>query len=148
MIKRFRVPQEKSSEFYLEFFTLMSNSMQDLVIEYNKWPDEIIFFGHLGIELNDIIISKGWDFSKFKISTNRNSPINKILFKYTKPFTVSNFENSDGSVPYLRGDDLDNRTISGIPGSETMNKIISNSISKGFNIERTVRPESEVILFR
>ena len=147
-MKRFKVPEEKSSEFYLEFFTLMSNSMQDLVIEYNKWPDEIIFFGHLGIELNDIIIDKGWDFSKFKISNNRNSSINKILFKYSNPFTVSSFENPDGSMPYLRGDSLDSKTISGIPGSDTINKIISNSTSKGFNIERTVRPESEVILFR
>ena len=51
-------------------------------------------------------------------------------------------------MPYLRGDSLDSKTISGIPGSDTINKIISNSTSKGFNIERTVRPESEVILFR
>jgi hypothetical protein len=148
MKSKFKVPLEKDSLFYQDFFMLMSNSMQELLIDYQKWPDEIQFSGRLGKELNDIIIEKEWDFSKFNIKCLPISSLNKIIFKYSKPLTVSDFKTEDGSITHINADSLNQKTINGIPGSETMNKIILNSIGKGFNIEKTVRPEIEILLIR
>lgn len=148
MQPQFRVPLEKDSFFYQEFFMLMSNSMQELLIDYQEWPDEIQFIGKLGRELKDIIVDKGWDFSKFNIKCFNSSPLNKIVFKYSKPLTVSDFKTEDGSIPHINADSLNQKMINGIPGPETMNKIISNSIGRGFNIEKTVRPELEILLIR
>lgn len=147
-MRLFKVPIEKSSEFYLDFFTLMSDSMQDLLIEYQKWPDEIIFSGHLGLELNQIIIDRQWNFSSFKIVERPGGITNSITIKYQKPLTVSSERSATGGPSYLRAEGIHGKEINGIPDSNTLSKLMSHTISSGFKIEKTERPQIEIRLER
>lgn len=147
-MRLFKVPIEKTNDFYLDFFTLISDSTQELLIEYQKWPDEIIFSGHLGLELNQIILERKWNFSSFKITERPTAEINSVTIKYQHPITVSREQSATGGPSYLRAESIHGKEIGGIPDSNTLSKLMSYSISSGFKVEKTARPQVEIRLTR
>ena len=147
-MKTFKVPIEKSESYRLDFFMFLSNSMQELLIEFEKWPDSIIFTGKLGSELNQIIIDQGWDFSQFKVQNIPNGNLNRIIFGYQSPLKISTNKSLDGKPSYLRAGGLNNLEINGIPDSNTINKMLSHSLDFRFSLEKTHRPTVEILLER
>ena len=89
------------------------------------------------------IIENKWDFSKFETTCVKSS-LNRIIFEYDSTI----IEKGNSGIDKIRGESLDQRTISGIPNSTTMSKIIGNSMDFNFEIERTVRPKIEINLTR
>lgn len=139
----FKVPIDKKSEFNSRFFSLLSDSIYNIGRENQKWPDSIKFIGPLGKELFDLISTNNWDLSKFNPECpNPFGSLNKIVIEYQNPITqiTDNSITSDSS--------LNGKIIKGIPGPETVSKIINYSIGSDFKTEKTVRPSIHIILKR
>jgi hypothetical protein len=140
---KFQVPIEKDLAFTQELFSLLSENISDLVGEYEKLPSKIVFMGNLGRELLAFIQEKEWNFKGFELES-ANSTLDALIFKYSAPLTQV-----DGRMGALfDGGTLHGKEISGIPGPETTQKIISTYASPSFILERTVRPEKRILLVR
>lgn len=144
----FKVPVEKTTEYPSELFNFLSSTMHEFAVQYRQWPDKISFTGRLGEELFNIIDEMEWDFSKFNMTSNRTSPVNNIIIEYTKPVKVSGEISQDGKPTYSRGESMDSITAGGIISGSDASKVIENSISKSFKIEKEVRPTIRVRLIR
>lgn len=138
---KFKVPINKESDFPMIFFEFFASKMQTLASEYNKWPDKVTFLGKIGKELINIIEDKGWDFTKFNIS-HESTLVEKIIIEYTKPIDEID------DLGYLSGDSLHGKTMDGIPGSNTVDKLKAHSLNTSFRIERKIRPTLEIKLVR
>lgn len=138
---QFLVPINKTKEFEVSFFNSLAYAIQTLAEETNKWPDKVIFIGPLGKELYDIIIKNAWDLSKFN-PTHLHSAVSKIRIEYSKPITFT----QDHGI--TKGDSLHGKIINGIPGPETIAKLINFSAMPSFSVEKQERPFLEVILKR
>ncbi len=138
---KFKVPIEKGDDFPMIFFEFFAGQLQQLLIEYQKWPNKVTFLGRMGKELFDIIHEKEWDFDKFNLS-HTSTGVEKILIGYDKP--LDEIEETG----YLKGDSLHGQTMKGIPGSDTISKIKDHSLNTSFRIERKVRPIIEIKLIR
>jgi hypothetical protein len=138
---KFNVPQIKDPDFITSLFMLISDSISELKLESGKFPDRITFNGSLGKELYEIIVQKGWDLSRFGPKFE-NSISNRIVFDYSKPID----QITDGGAQL--DSSLNGKTINGIPGPETVQKILSTTIGTGFTIERQIRPKLEIKLIR
>jgi hypothetical protein len=136
----FKVPLAKDDKFKMEFFNLISRSIDDLYFENQKLPDKIIFSGVIGKELFDLITSLNWNLNNFNPSFE-NGP-NKIIFKYLKSFTRT--QNPDSPIVTLPD------KIEGFPGNETISKLMMAYVSPrgAFKIEKTVDPTLEIRLIR
>lgn len=144
------VPQTKDSSFEIDFFQAISTGLESLAAETNKWPDKLLFTGDLGKELFDLIENKGWDLKHFN-PCHIPGPVDKIIFEYSKP--LEQIEDRGGVTMQ---DSLHGKTIEGIPGPETVSKIIGATIGQlpnkdphlAYTIKRTVRPKFEIKLKR
>lgn len=123
------------------FFEFLAGQLQQLLAEYQKWPNKVTFLGDIGKELFDIIDGKGWDFNRFNLSHERTG-VQKILIEYDKP--LDEIE----ETRYLKGDSLHNQTMQGIPGGDTVGKLREHVLNTSFRIERKVRPKIEIKLIR
>ena len=137
----FDIPLIKDDSFSLELFSLLSNNLSELKMSTGKWPDLVIFGGPLGKELISFIGEKGWDLSKFGIV--HQGIVNKLIFEYSKP--LDQIEDRGGTI---FDSTLNGKMINGLPGRETLHKIISTYTIPAFTIERKVRPKIEIQLFR
>lgn len=135
------IPATKNSEFDVLFFNSLSQGLEDLAMETDKWPDQIIFHGKIGKELFDLLADRGWDLSRFN-PTYVDNVVNKIVIQYSKP--LDQIEDRG----YAKGETLDGKITNGIPSSETMSKIVTASISPVFTIKRQIRPKLEIRLKR
>lgn len=140
---QFKVPIEKDLIFAQDLFSLISGHVSDLAIEYEKLPTTIIFTGTIGKEVLSFIEEKEWDFKGFNLES-ADSVLDALIFKYDASLTQT--EGKFGTI--FDGGSLHNKTINGIPGPETAQKIISTYSSPSFMIERTVRPEKRILLIR
>ena len=123
------------------FFEFIAGQLQQLLVEYQKWPNKVTFLGQMGKELFDIIKEKEWDFDKFNLSHTATG-VEKILIEYDKP--LDEIEETG----YLRGDSIHGQTMNGIPGSDTIGKLKDYSLNTSFRIERKIRPKIEIKLIR
>ena len=139
---KFKVPLDKDSLFAQELFSLISEYVSDLAVEYEKLPNKIIFTGSIGKEVLNYIIEKEWNFKGFNLES-AGGLLDALIFKYDAPFTQTE---DRGAI--FDGGSMHNKTINGIPGPETAQKIISAYSSPSFMIERTVRPEKRILLVR
>lgn len=140
---RFQVPIEKGTSFAQDLFALISEHVSDLAIENEKLPNKIIFSGSIGREVFDFILEKEWNFKGFGLE-KVNGLVDSITFKYDQALTQT--ETRFGAS--FEEGSLNNKTINGIPGPETTQKIISAYSQPAFSIERTVRPEKKILLVR
>jgi hypothetical protein len=138
---KFRVPIDKGNDFPMVFFEFIAGQLQQLLVEYQKWPNKVTFLGQMGKELFDIIKEKEWDFDKFNLSHTATG-VEKILIEYDKP--LDEIEETG----YLRGDSIHGQTMNGIPGSDTIGKLKDYSLNTSFRIERKIRPKIEIKLIR
>lgn len=138
---RFEVPKIKDARFAQELMQMLSDSMSELRTEAGKWPDQMTFGGSLGKEVFDFIQEKGWDLAKF--GPSHAGPVNQVTFYYSKP--IDQIEDR-GATIFDEG--FNNRKINGIPGPETVQKILGAYSAPAFRIERQVRPKLQVKLFR
>lgn len=139
----FNVPLEKDSNFAQSLFSIISENVSDLVNENDKLPNQIIFTGPLGKELLNFIQEKEWNFKGFSLES-ADGVHSALIFKYSNALTQV-----DGNMGVsFEGGTLHNKQINGIPGPETVQKILSTYASPMFTIERTVRPEKRITLIR
>jgi len=138
---QFQVPINKDKTFEINFFNLLAESLQTLAIENNKWPDKLTFIGPLGKELYDIHIKNDWDLSKFN-PIHLQSAASKIRIEYKEPITIKQERGA------LKGDTLHDKIINGIPGPETVSKIINYAATPQYTIEKQERPYLEIHLKR
>jgi len=138
---KFKVPIDKKSDFPMIFFEFFASRMQTFASEYNRWPDKVTFLGNIGKELINIIEEEGWDFTKFNIS-HKSTLLEKIIIEYTRPIDEID------DLGYLTGDSLNGKTMDGIPGSNTIDKLKAHSLNTSFRIERKIRPSMEIKLVR
>jgi hypothetical protein len=139
---QFKVPKIKHSSFSTEFFNLLSDSIFELRHECGKLPDRVTFSGPLGKELHAFILEKGWDLKQFGLQS-AESLVDKIIFDYSKP--IDQIEDRGATI---FDESFNNRKINGIPGPETIQKILGAYSSPAFKIERQVRPKLEIKLTR
>lgn len=139
---QFSVPIKKENSFSTSLFNLLSDCIFELKSESGKFPDRIVFNGPLGKEVHSFILEKGWDLKQFGLQSS-DSIVNKIIFEYSKP--VDQIEDK-GATIFDEG--FNNRKINGIPGPETIQKIIGAYSAPAFKIERQIRPKLEVRLIR
>ena len=140
---KFKVPIEKDTLFARGFFELISEHVSNLATENEKVPNKIIFTGPIGNELLVYIREKGWNFKGFDLD-GMGGVLNSIVFKYCAPLTI---EDARHSTLFDRGT-LNDKQINGIPGPETIQKIISSYSAPAYTIERTIRPEIRILLHR
>ena len=139
----FNVPLEKDSAFAQNLFLIISENVSDLVMEHDTLPNQIIFTGPLGKELLNFIQEKEWNFKGFSLES-ADGVHSALIFKYSNALTQV-----DGNMGVsFEGGTLHNKQINGIPGPETVQKILSTYASPMFTIERTVRPEKRINLIR
>jgi hypothetical protein len=138
---KFNVPIVKGNDFPMLLFGLLSNQIQQLATEHEKWPNKVTFLGQIGKEILDIIEEKKWDFDKFNL-THEQTSVNKIIIEYTKP--LDQIED----MGYAKGDSLHGQTMKGLPGDETISKLKNHSLNMSFQIERKIRPKLEIKLIR
>jgi len=138
----FQVPATKDGPFTMQFFQILSDNLLELKIEAGKWPDRIAFSGNLGKELYEFIAEKGWDLKQFNL-TLVASPVDKIIFEYSKPLTQ--IEDKGATI---FDESFNGRKVNGIAGADVMQKILTAYSAPAFKIERTIRPKLEVILTR
>lgn len=139
---QFKIPKEKDSTFTLNLFSVIEENLISLKMESGKWPDRVILSGPLGKEVHDFIIAKDWKLEQFNFEKS-NSPVNKIIFEFSKP--IDQVEDRGGTI---FDEKLGDRKISGIPGRETVAKILSTYAQPAFKIEKQIRPKLELILIR
>lgn len=140
---KFKVPIEKDTRFAQELFSLISEHVSDLTEEHEKFPNKMVFAGPIGNEVLLYIREKDWNFKGFSLESVGGS-LNALTFMYDSPLKQT--EGRFGAI-FDEGS-LHNKTINGIPGPETTQKIISTYSSPGFMIERTIRPEKKILLIR
>jgi hypothetical protein len=134
------VPKIKDSNFSSQLFNELSEKLSDLRSETSKWPDSLIFSGDIGKELFEYIQNNGWDLLAFNPKWVTGP--NKIIFEYSKPLTQIEDKGT------IFDSSFSERKINGIPGPETMAKIISKYVAPSFTIERTIRPSRQIKLVR
>lgn len=139
---QFKVPKIKPASFSTELFNVLSDSIFELKNECGKLPDRITFSGPIGKELHSFILEKGWDLAQFGLQ-QADSLVDKIIFDYSKP--VDQIEESGATI---FDESFNGRTINGMPGPKTVNKILSTYAAPAFKIERQVRPKLEIKLIR
>jgi hypothetical protein len=139
----FKVPLTKDLGFAGDLFTLLSNSISELALENQKLPNQVIFNGDLGLEVFNYIKEKDWNFKGFSLSYQAG-PLNQIIFKYSSALTQ--VEGGDATI--FENGSLNGKQVNGIPGPETIGKIMSVYSGTSFKIERTVRPEHRIKLIR
>ena len=135
------IPKDKSSIFANELFNTLSNILVELREATGKWPDQILFSGHLGKELHNYIIKNDWNLSQF--SPKSQDGADKIFIQYSKPL----LQIEEGSRT-LFDKPLNDRIINHIPDANTFNKIVGAYASTSFTIERTIKPKIEIKLKR
>lgn len=140
---KFQVPIDKDTRFAQDLFSLISEQVSDLAIEHEKLPNKIIFMGPLGREVLSFIKEKEWNFKGFELD-EMGGVLSAVVFKYATPLTQTN----DQHGVQFEGGTLHNQEIKGIPGPETMGKIMDSYSAPLFKIERTVRPEKRILLTR
>jgi hypothetical protein len=84
-------------------------------------------------------MEKGWDLAKFNPQAMAGGNI--ITFDYSKPLTQIEERGTT-----LFDESFNNRTMKGIPGPNTVQKIISTYSAPAFKIERQIRPKLEIFL--
>lgn len=136
------VPKTKGVSFATELFAAVSNELMELKEETGKWPDSISFNGPLGKEIYDFIMEAEWDFAKFGPKLV-GDVVNRVRVEYSKP--VDQVEDRGGTI---LDQSFNERKVSGIPGPETMAKIVSVYSAPAFTIQRQVRPYREIRLKR
>lgn len=139
----FKVPSDKDLTFTQNLFAIISESISDLALENQKLPNQILFTGYLGLELFKFIKEKDWNFKGFGLDY-QDSPLNLIIFKYSESLTQ--IEGGDATI--FENGSLHGKEVNGIPGPETISKIMSVYSGTSFKIERTVRPEKKIKLIR
>jgi hypothetical protein len=139
---QFKVPQIKPQSFATDLFNLLSDSIFELRNECGKLPDKIIFSGPLGKEVHLFITEKGWDLKQFGLQVS-TSIVNKIIFEYSK--SVDQIEDKGATI---FDESFNSKKINGIPGPETIQKILGAYSAPAFKIERQVRPKMEIKLIR
>jgi hypothetical protein len=140
---RFQVPINKDTGFAQDLFSLISEQVSDLASEHEKLPSKIIFMGQIGKEVHSFIKEKEWNFKGFELEEMGGS-LSAIVFKYSSPLTQ--IEDSYG-VQFEEGS-LHNKEIKGIPGPDTIGKIMGAYSAPLFRKERTIRPEKRILLTR
>lgn len=139
---QFKVPQIKPASFSTDLFNLLSDCMFELRGECGKLPDKLVFSGPIGREVHTFIVEKGWDLKQFGLQKSE-SIVNKIIFEYSKP--IDQIEDNGATI---FDESFNNRKINGIPGPETIQKILGAYSAPAFKIERQVRPKLEIKLIR
>lgn len=139
----FKVPINKDLKFTQDLFAMISEMISDLALENQKLPNQILFTGYLGLELFKFIKEKEWNFKSFGISY-QDSPLELVTFKYSNSLT----QIEGGESTIFENGSLHGKEVSGIPGPETLSKIMSAYSGTSFKIERTVRPEKKIKLIR
>lgn len=147
-MKTFNVPIKKESGYSMLFFNFLSTEMQEMSYKNGKWPDVIIFNGRLGGELFNIIKDQKWDFSKFKMSVKELNPLNQLILEYSKPIKIKQEVSSDGKPSYERSESIDGFKSKGLVSPSDANKVIKNSISNSFSLEKEIRPSLKIKLSR
>jgi hypothetical protein len=137
------VPVEKDIIFSQNVFSIISENISDLAIEHEKLPNKIIFTGTLGHEVFSFIKEKEWNFKNFNLE-KVDGLVDSIIFKYATPLTQTEGKYST----IFDGGSLHGKEINGIPGPETIGKIMTSYSSPAYTIERTVRPEKKILLKR
>ena len=136
----FKVPIKKPAEYAMGVFNLLSTNLQELAMEYGKWPDQIVFSGVLGKEVYDLIIEKGWDLMKFGPQYNGGA-VNSITFKYSK--RIDKVENH-GMMP----SSIENSVVNSIITPEKMEAILRSKVQLMYTLERRMEPKITVHLSR
>ena len=138
-----KVPYNKKSEFITRFFYTLSDSIDFLGYTYGKAPNRVTFHGKIGAEIMDLIKSKGWDLDRFNASVVSSSSIySDIVISYSEKIKIK----SDNGV--IRNDGLSGKTINGIPGPDTVNKLISYSSNYTTTSEKWIDPKYVIVLKR
>ena len=138
---QFEVPITKDPEFANQLLSTLSDYLVELKEETGKWPDRVSFGGPLGKELFSFIEEKSWDLKKF--GPTHEGIVNKIVCYYSKP--LDQIEDKGGTIFDER---LHGKRVNGIPGPETIAKIVSAYAAPAFIIQRQVRPTREIKLIR
>jgi hypothetical protein len=138
---QFEVPITKDPGFAGLLLETLSDQLIALKEETGKWPDQVVFGGPIGKELFSFIEERAWDLKKF--GPTHEGIVNKIVFGYSKP--LDQIEDRGGTVFDER---LHGKRVNGIPGPETIAKIVSTYAAPAFVIQRQVRPKREIILIR
>jgi hypothetical protein len=135
------IPINKDNNFSAKLFNLLSKNFIELKNETGKWPECLILSGSLGKEIHSFFIEKAWELSQFNPQC-LGLP-NKIIIKYSKPI---NQIKDVGKTIF--DDKMGDRTISGIPSSDTMKSLFSTYSNLSYTLEKTIRPFREIRLFR
>jgi len=138
---QFEVPITKDPEFANQLLSTLSDYLVELKEETGKWPDRVSFGGPLGKELSSFIEEREWDLKKF--GPTHEGIVNKIVFYYSKP--IDQIEDRGGTIFDER---LHGKRVNGIPGPETIAKLVSTYAAPAFIIQRQVRPTREIKLIR
>ena len=138
-----KVPYDKKSEFMTRFFYTLSEAIDFLGYNYGKSPDVITFQGKIGREILESINTTGWNLDKFNPSiVGETSIYSDIVISYNKKIKLE----SNSGVP--RHDILNGKIINGIPGPDTINKLISYSSNYSSVTERYIDPKYIIVLKR
>jgi len=139
---RLSIPKEKDQEFSGLLFNTLSEYLVELKEETGKWPNQVTLTGTLGGEVYRYIVEMGWDLAKFGLK-HLAGGANKITLNYDKPLNqVEDIGNTifDSKLSYIE--------IGGIPSGKTMQSLLNSYSNLSYTIERTVRPNREILLIR
>ena len=129
-------------DFSNSLFNSLSHGMHELMLETNKWPDAITISGPLGKEVHSFILSQGWNLVDFGL-VYVNSPVNKIRLEYSKPIDQIR---EIGKTPF--DTPLGGTEIKGIPGRETVDKLMKTYLNFSYTVQRNIRPVYEILLIK
>lgn len=139
------VPKYEDPLFNQEVVRIINGLIDWMIEDYEERPQRVTFSGPLGKYLYDMCIRDDWDLGKIQ-KIHKDGP-NKIFIEYIDNVTI---KKEDKSPP--RHESLDGKIIEGIPGPNTMAKLVASMTGgptgKGSNIsiEKTERPKLEVEL--
>ncbi len=129
-----RVPLKQDKFFENEFKKYLLSKINSLYLEYREIPDEVVFRGHLGSHLFNLVKSNNWNFGKTK-TVNEKGP-NQLEIRFTRNITIKKNTNLASSI----SNSLDGKVVEGILDDKSRKSIINSSIDTNFSVEKTVTP--------
>jgi hypothetical protein len=135
-----QVPFAKSTEFNIDLFKSIEHLVSELSLETGKLPTQLIFNGPLGKEVLLYLNELGWVLQGFKLIEGNAG--NSIEGGYSEAI---DYVETRGAI----GDSsLSGKIVNGIPGPETMSKILGAMYSPQFTIEKKIKPNLQIKLVR
>ena len=135
-----KVPLVKSVKFNYDLLSQLEDLVSQLTQETGKLPSYLVFNGPLGKEVLDHLLSQNWDLSTFKLTYGQAG--NNIEGGYDTP--IDSVETRGA----ISDSSLNGKIINGIPGPETLGKILGSMYSPQFTIEKKIKPSSQIKLIR